>query len=320
MAGALRDEREADSSSSGGAFGAIVRSVVEQWGSDGGSVWVCGAAFEGHFQVRHQVVRWNGPECLIPFLKSKYVHSDTRGAMRKLRRLLADERNRVVFSGAPCQVAGLRNLVPLAGDRLFCVDLVCQGAPSQRVFDRYVEGEERRQGSRLGSYTFRNKEILDNGTKYSRSARLEFLDGTVRRVTRFNDDYLKLFYNPAGPYRPSCEKCAFKCAERVGDATIGDAWGVREDIPELDPIKGASLVLFNSDAALEIAPRVGELMNLHEWPLERAIAGNGALGRPQPPSKGRGEVREQFCRDIRERRNTFRECVEEYLAAAGKEE
>ena len=319
LAGVRRDASEADSASSGGAFGALAEAVAERWEAEGFRVWVCGAAFENHFQVRHRVVRWEGAGSLGPFRKSKYVHSDTGNAMREVRRLLGDGRNRVIFSGTPCQVAGLRNLVPGADERLFCVDLVCHGGPSQRVFDRYLDSEEHRQGSCIVGYTFRNKEILDNGTKYSRSARLEFGDGTVRRVTRFTDDYLKLFYNPAGPYRPSCERCAFKRPERIGDATVGDAWGVQDDIPDLNPIQGASLLLINSGSAMAFVPRLRELMDLREWPLERAVAGNGALGRPEPPPRGIGEPRNRFYQDIRDGRKTFRECVGDYLSALEKE-
>ena len=42
--------------------------------------------------------------------------------------------------------------------------------------------------------------------------------------------------------RPSCYQCPFCDSKRVGDITIGDFWGIESALPELDDVRGVSLV------------------------------------------------------------------------------
>ena len=45
----------------------------------------------------------------------------------------------MLFTGTPCQVAGLKAYLGGEEENLLTVDLMCHGAPSEKVFERYVD-------------------------------------------------------------------------------------------------------------------------------------------------------------------------------------
>lgn len=93
-------------SSSGGAFWALAKPVI-----DAGGV-VYGAAFDELFNVRH--IRCEDETALKRCCGSKYVQSDVGEMFAAVREDLASGR-RVLFSGTPCQVAGLKSYLKLCG-------------------------------------------------------------------------------------------------------------------------------------------------------------------------------------------------------------
>jgi hypothetical protein len=176
----------------------------------------------------------------------------------------------VLYSGTPCQVAGLYRY--LGGDRegLLTCELVCAGVPSPEVFARYLSLLEKKYKGNAVSVFFRKKNdngprfsvTFDNGKKYERP-----LYSTV-----FGHGFGASLY-----LRPSCGTCSHARAERVADFTIGDFWDLLEPLPE-GAHKGISLVLTNSEKAGQV-----ELPPLFEY-VERswheAVAGNPRLIRP----------------------------------------
>ena len=123
-----RDEAVRTGSSSGGLFYELARQVI----SEGGVV--CGAVREGS-RVYHRCAEdLSGVEAMRG---SKYVQSRIGDSWQEVSAHLKAGR-RVLFSGTPCQVAGLRAFLggkDLPG--LVTVDLVCHGVPSARLFDVY---------------------------------------------------------------------------------------------------------------------------------------------------------------------------------------
>lgn len=118
------------SSSSGGVFRVLAEDVL----ADGGVVY--GAAFDVHNRLRH--VRAESADALVPLTGSKYVQSEIGTAFCQVRADLKNGR-RVLFTGTPCQVAGLYAF--LGGDdaNLLTADVLCHGVPSPAVFERYLE-------------------------------------------------------------------------------------------------------------------------------------------------------------------------------------
>ena len=67
---------------------------------------------------------------------SKYVQSDLGDTFKQVDKYLKADRI-VLFSGTPCQVAGLRAYINREDANLILLDLVCHGVPSPKLFEDY---------------------------------------------------------------------------------------------------------------------------------------------------------------------------------------
>jgi len=86
--------------------------------------------------VHHIIV--DNKEDLAKLRGSKYVQSDTENCYSEIKNLL-DADKYVLFSGCPCQVAGLKTFLGKDYSKLYTVDLVCHGAPSRKVWRKYLQ-------------------------------------------------------------------------------------------------------------------------------------------------------------------------------------
>ena len=102
-------------SSSGGMFTLFAEQVLN---SDG---VVFGAAFDGNLQVCHTGI--STMQELIKLRGSKYVQSNMNGIFKQVRTLLAGGK-KVLFSGTPCQIAGLKGFLMKDYANLLTVDVV----------------------------------------------------------------------------------------------------------------------------------------------------------------------------------------------------
>jgi coenzyme F420-reducing hydrogenase beta subunit len=226
-------------SSSGGLFTLLARQVLAQ----GGVVY--GAGWSGDFSVVHKPAE--DEAALAGLRSSKYAQSDLGDTFRQVRQHLLDGRT-ALFSGTPCQIAGLRAFLAGTGsaDRaawrnLVCVDLICYAVPSPKVFAAYKREREARAGAPANRISFRDKR---EGWKQYALA-LSFANGTGYRAARTDDPFLQGFvkqlYN-----RPSCGACSFRELRSGADITLGDFWDVRQRLPDMDDDQGTSLVLANT--------------------------------------------------------------------------
>ncbi len=262
-----------EKSSSGGAFTAICQAFC----NDGDAVF--GARFE-ELEVVHDYVLT--PDPINGFRKSKYVQSDLRDSYRKVRQMLEMNR-RVVFSGTPCQVAGLRNVLGKRYNNLLCVDLVCHGVGSPGVFRRYIQHLENKFGSKVTSFTFRNKRVK-MGRFFDYIIRIEFENG---RIVEDGSDLYNTGFIQCLFLRPSCSQCAFASLDRVGDITLGDLKSRYEVAPGLRGIENLSMVLFNTEKAEEIFGRMGRHLRMHPVRMEDVARTSLQLRQPSPASRER---------------------------------
>jgi len=179
---------------------------------------------------------------------SKYVQSDAADAIGNAAALLARDIP-VLFSGTPCQIAGL--LAKVGGkqrEKLLTVDFVCHGVPSPGVFASYIRSLEQAHGKRVASYTFRDKR---NGWK-DFSAVATFEDGSEHAGSQRDEPYLYGFLQNLY-LRPSCTRCDnLRGRRHVSDITIADLWGAHEICPEMDDDKGLSLLMANTKKGKEV--------------------------------------------------------------------
>lgn len=131
-----RDERLA--SSSGGIFALLAHEVLRDGGVVVGAAWA-----PGFKAVRHVLVEEEGR--LDEVMRSKYVQSSVgREVYEGVRGSLRDGR-RVLFAGTACQVAGMRAYLGRLADPegFLAVDVICHGAPSPLLWERWAEHKER---------------------------------------------------------------------------------------------------------------------------------------------------------------------------------
>ncbi|NLZ52236.1 MAG: 4Fe-4S dicluster domain-containing protein, partial [Thermoanaerobacteraceae bacterium] len=144
-----RDENIRLESSSGGIFTLIAEQVIE----DGGVVF--GAAFNEKFQVEHSYIEVQ--EELYKFRGSKYVQSKIGETYNQAKKFLEMQR-KVLFTGTPCQIAGLKSFLGRPYENLFCIDIVCHGVPSPYVWEKYIKYREKKAGSTTQRIAFRRKD------------------------------------------------------------------------------------------------------------------------------------------------------------------
>lgn len=239
------DEKIWYDSASGGAFTAITDYIFKHNGR------VYGAALNDKLVVEHGYAD-NKKEAL-KFRDSKYVQSDIKDCFKHIKRDLKDGKI-VLFSGTPCQVAGLKDYLRKPYDNLLTVDLICHCVPSPRVFEDYKNYIETKYDKKIIHICFKDKTL---GWDKFQTPRIYFDDGS----NIFNIDDSKLwaliFYSHLA-VRPSCHTCRFANLNREGDLTIGDFWGVEKQHPEYLVPNGASLVLINSDKGKEAFKEISD--------------------------------------------------------------
>ncbi len=255
------DEEIRLQSSSGGVFSAIAQDVINQDGI------VFGAKFDCDFNVIHGYT--DSIEGLADFRGSKYVQS-TIGETYKDCKTFLDKGKQVLFSGTPCQIAGLKSFLGKNYDNLLLVDIICHGVPSPLLWTEYKKTLEKKFASRIVKTAFRRK---DYGWKQF-SLAVTFGNASEYMQTLKNDAYLKLFLKNVC-LRESCYDCKYKTEKRLADITLADFWGIQNVCPELDDDKGASFVIVHSDKGKQYISNLKNCI-IQEVALESGVKYNMA--------------------------------------------
>ena len=228
------DENIRQQSSSGGIFTLLATKVI----NNGGVVF--GAIFNAKWEVEHDYTDTiNG---LAKFRGSKYVQSKIGNNYILAEEYLKDGKQ-VLFSGTPCQIAGLKRFLRKEYDNLICVDIICHGVPSPFIWQKYLE---QYNPADLSSISFRDK--TNSWKRYEVVIRQE--KKTIIREDIGKNIYMKLFLSDLC-LRPSCSNCNSKSGKSKSDITIADFWGIQHIHPEFDD-KGCNLVLINSEKGQNI--------------------------------------------------------------------
>ena len=227
-------------SSSGGAF----YELADQMLRDGG--YVCGAVFDDEFHVKH--ILSNVKEDILRMMGSKYAQSDVGYCYREVKDVLEKE-CKVLFSGCPCQVAGLRTFLGKEYPNLLLVELICHGIPSDHMLQTYIGMQERKYGAKLTKMEFRNKK---KGWHNS-SVRMEFENHRIYSIPYTADAYTIGFLRNIS-LKSSCYNCHFRNFTAGSDIILGDFWGAEVELPE-DDNKGISAILVNSGKGMDIIDR-----------------------------------------------------------------
>lgn len=229
-----RDEAVVNASQSGGVFTALSDLIL----GEGGVIY--GAAFNDDYTVSH--TRAASQEERNRLRGSKYVQSDMKDCFRQVYSDLKDGVE-VLFTGTPCQVAGLKSYIPESLHvNLTTIDIVCHGVPSPAIWKDYHKYRTAQAGCR--EVNFRDKSL--KGWK----AHVESFTGNDD-VKRYFKTFSTLFYTEL-MHRDSCYSCPYNVFERSSDITISDFWGVGEVKESFDGNQGTSLMICRTEKGKEL--------------------------------------------------------------------
>jgi len=261
-AGKHREESAYVSSTSGGATDALSCFFLQK----GGIVYGC--VESSGVKVYHK--RIDSLEDVKLIKGSKYAQSDIDKAYVLVKDDLISGKE-VLFFGTPCQVAGLKSFLRKDYDNLYTVDLICHGTPSQEFLRNYVK----KKTKNLGVYVSFRK-----GNDYL----MQIFDNSSKELYKYNlwkSRYKDLYFNTfidGYTSRDSCVHCNYASPNRCSDITIGDFWGLSDDLKE-EFKNGCSCILPITEKGDNLISSIN--MILYNRSVDEAIKGNDRLRAPK---------------------------------------
>lgn len=277
-------------SASGGVFLSMATSTIESRGV------IFGVSFElvdGILTPIH--IGISDEDEIYKLQGSKYVQSSIGFSYRTIKSLLSNGR-KVLFSGTPCQVAALKSYLNKEYDNLLLVDIICHGVPNTQFFQDYLALLGKSNHGEIVDFKFREK---SEGWGYSGVAECRLKDGSRKRLpisSRLSSFY-RLF-SDSEIFRQSCYSCKYASYHRVGDITIGDYWGIKEEHPEfidenggyLNLKRGISCIIVNSEKGNAFLNAISENIFIYPSSYEKVSAHNRQLMCPGKMGKNRSKI------------------------------
>lgn len=263
-------------SSSGGLFTLLAEQTIEQGGV------VFGARWDEEWNVRHDYTETK--EGIVKLRSSKYLQSVIGDSYLKAEKFLKEGR-KVMFTGTPCQIAGLKHFLRKDYDNLLAVEVICHSVPSPGVWQRYLSEKLHSlswKKADISHITFRDKRTGWKG--YSFAIENKKGEGYTELGSKnaFMRGFLADLYT-----RPSCHACPAKQLKSGSDITLGDFWGIESLMPEIDDNHGVSAVLANTDRGRKALNDLQ--MRMYPLSYEELIKRNPALIRSVAEPKNRAE-------------------------------
>lgn len=311
------DEKVRMDSSSGGAFSFYAEKVLRMNGV------IYGAGFTDNWKVMHK--RIDSLDKLDQIRRSKYVQSNINNTYLAVKKDL-NSGLKVLFTGTPCQIAGLKTFLRKDYPNLFLIDVFCHGVPSPEVFNMYLTeiGNHpqttlssspigflihERKRKLLQDVNFRDKE---NSRWRLFSLKLNFKEynGQDNIIVNnwkndvFNQGFLNHLY-----LRPSCHDCKFRNQTSGSDITIGDFWGIEKIIPkEMFDDCGYNAVIINTPKGMLLSD---DMEKLKDVSFEDIVKNNGSLIESPHPNV----LRETFFKKYKKKGMLFmtKVCVQQDL-------
>lgn len=276
----IKDKNVRDESSSGGVFSAIADYVLNKGGIVFGARWTDDLSVVLDYCTDSEELR--------KFRGSKYVQGRTEDNYKKAKGFLDCGKN-VLFSGTPCQIAGLKSYLRKDYPNLITVDLICHGVPSPMVFQDYIKYMEKQHNDKVASVYFRYKKPA----WCSCSVRIEFEHATYINSAQIDPYFVgfdKNFY-----LRDSCLQCKYTNLNRMGDITIADFWGYRARNWRMrDFYKGCSVVILNTRKGSDVFDNISNNVIFEKKTIDDALRSNKSLTKPYLKAKNSDKFWEDY--------------------------
>lgn len=282
-AGFANNDNLVKKSASGGIYTLIAESFFN---ADENNSYICGVVWSDDFKSSKHIIT-NKIEDLEKIRSSKYIQSKKGFVYRDIKELLLQNK-RVLFTGCPCEVAGLKSYLGKDYDNLFTIDLVCQGPTTPMAMDQFVDYIENKYNSKIKNLNMRYVKTVP------------WIPQWIKIDFNNNKTYLKVFYETAIGrcvhllQRSSCYNCSFNKYNRYSDITLGDYHGA-------DPSKkyynqyGTSIVISNTTKGEKLLSSIQkEKVNLIKSDYDE-------ISKPNPRLVGtwnKSPLRDSFSKDL----------------------
>ena len=266
-----KDAQDYVTSTSGGVASVLSQYIV----SLGGVVYGCSVL--PNIQISH--IRVDKMEDLHLLKGSKYVQSQIEFIIPQLRNDVKQGLP-VLFVGTPCQVAAIKQLYKTIPDNLYLVDIICHGTPSNKFLKDYIQKDLKINAARVTNIKFRLPDAFS--LCVFEKDKLLYKSNNLWTY-RYEDLYYNTFID-GFTYRDSCLSCHYAKPERISDITIGDFWGLGNEVSDKDIPEhknGISCVLPITEKGMLLVEAIRHSLNIYERPVTEAINGNDQLRHPK---------------------------------------
>jgi coenzyme F420-reducing hydrogenase beta subunit len=266
--GYCKSKKTCEESTSGGFFPLLAKRCIQEKGA------VFGAAEINPLSIKHVMI--DSEDELPKIQKSKYLQSDVGECYKETKTLLTAGK-KVIFSGTPCQIAGLLNYLHITGaptNTLLTAEVVCEGLPTYLFTKKQIEYFQSKKKSQVSylDWRYKNKNRWDFQTML-----FCFSNGKKMTIDRWVNPFWSIWLSHVMS-RPSCYDCPFAAKERVADISMGDLWGVHKYCPDLyNKDRGASVVFINTEKGKNALENVLPNFNGRPLNIDDAIRYQGPL-------------------------------------------
>lgn len=287
-----RDNSIRMGSSSGGIFSLLAKGILSHCGI------VYGVAMtEDCYSA--EFIRVTDVNNLPKLRGSKYLQARMGNTFKRVKDDLTNGKI-VLFAGTGCQVNGLKRYLGKDYEKLICLDFICHGVPSPRLWKQYVEYVEEKNKGKVISTNFRCK-----NAHWSKLENKDIVKTKKRFISKDDDLYMQMFLKDIC-LRPSCYKCIAKKI-KMSDVTIADFWGIEEIAPEMDDGKGTSLLMIRTEKGKKLFEYLLDEIKFKEVTYENGVRYNPS----EYKCTKKPEERNIFFYDMNELQ--FEELVKKYL-------
>lgn len=257
-------------SSSGGFFSVLIDYVLKLDG------YVCGCILDENLIAKHIIS--NDLRDIEKMRGSKYIQSNIGDCFNKIKQLLENDKY-VLFSGTPCQCAGLSAVLRKKYDKLIIADVLCTCVNPPYILKEYIDSITEGNINEIKEVSFKNK--ITGWENFS--FLLKWIDKENKERVNYEPILSGMFYQGFLSHlwmKNSCEQCLFNNSKRYADFTIGDFWGIKTYKEPILDDEGTSFVLLNSDKANRIFNEVKSQLDFdqiidYDWGINTQPVLNG---------------------------------------------
>ena len=169
----------------------------------------------------------------------------------------------VLYSGTPCQIAGLKCYLKNDYENLYTVDIICHGTPSQKIWEKYAKYLEKKEKSKIVHVVVRYNNTKEPGKNFH----IKYENGKETYEVLYDTSYGRAFL--VGLINDNCcNECNFNDFKQYSDITLGDAWGYKN---KKYPNKN-SLILLNTEKGKKLYKSISKkLIEFNDYNLENMI-------------------------------------------------